>query len=110
MPGIPRNANGVNVVSAGPRNTIVIHRDDAPSLRRHPDASRLTGCCGPFGAAGPNQVCPCGAEVARSGATINGCGFNTDGGLLRPHELHLYPDRVSSQHDVRPTAATREAP
>lgn len=86
------DVDGVSVVSAGPRNTIVIHPDDAPSLQVHPDSSRLGGCCGPFGDNGPNRVCACGAEVATLMADCYG-----------PHELHLDPDRVFSDDVVRPS-------
>ncbi|MER5753680.1 hypothetical protein [Streptomyces sp. NPDC002088] len=35
------------VVSAGVRNTIVVHPDDAPALRPLPNWENTTGCCGP---------------------------------------------------------------
>lgn len=81
--------DGVLVVSAGPRNTIVIHPDDAPSLQLHPDFTRRTGCCGLDGKRGPNRVCRCGAEVATLMADCTGA-----------HELHLDPNRVSSQDET----------
>ncbi|MEV5764237.1 hypothetical protein AB0L34_06660 [Micromonospora sp. NPDC052213] len=82
--------DGVFFVSAGPRNTIVIHPDDAPSLQLHPDFTRRTGCCGLDGERGPNRVCRCGAEVATLMADCTGA-----------HELHLDPSRVSSQAETR---------
>ncbi|MEU8214451.1 hypothetical protein AB0C47_01600 [Micromonospora taraxaci] len=85
MPGVGSTVDGVDMMSAGPRDTIVIHPDDAPSLEPHPDDSRQAGCCGPFGDRGPNRVCACGAEVAALMADCYG-----------PHELHLYPDRVAA--------------
>ncbi|MEO3746097.1 hypothetical protein [Plantactinospora sp. B5E13] len=93
MPGLAKIVDGVFVLSAGPRNTIVVHPDDAHSLRPHPEDSRLTGCCGPNGTEGPNLVCPCGAEVATLMADCYG-----------PRELHFDPYRVSSSEDEVPAA------
>ncbi|GAA1637709.1 hypothetical protein GCM10009733_038530 [Nonomuraea maheshkhaliensis] len=45
---------------------LVIHPGDAMGTRLHPDASRITGCCGINTQGGlPNLVCEgCGAELA----------------------------------------------
>ncbi|TQJ24308.1 hypothetical protein FBZ33_4633 [Micromonospora sp. A202] len=93
MPEVGLTVEGVDFESAGPRNTVVVNPDDAPSLQPHPDNLRLTGCCGLIGDNGPNQVCACGDEAATLMADCYG-----------PHELHLHPDRVSSDQ-VRPGAA-----
>ncbi|MBO4209109.1 hypothetical protein GSF22_24380 [Micromonospora echinofusca] len=93
MPGLPMMIDGVNVVSAGPRDTIVVHPDDASTLRLHPEGDRLIGCCGPNGTEGSNQVCPCGAEVATLMADCYG-----------PNELHFDPHRVSATEVRRPHA------
>ncbi|MEU0008550.1 hypothetical protein ABZ079_30925 [Streptomyces sp. NPDC006314] len=52
------------LVSAGPRDTYVLHPLDVPELVFHPDSWRHIGCCGPDGEHGANRLCPCGAEVA----------------------------------------------
>ncbi|SEM15262.1 hypothetical protein [Streptacidiphilus jiangxiensis] len=71
------------LVSAGPRDTVVIHPDDAPELRPDPDY-RDAGCCGLRGTEGMNRFCPgCGAEV---GTQVSEC--------YTPYELHLDPGRV----------------
>ncbi|MFE2411403.1 hypothetical protein ACFXDE_23950 [Kitasatospora sp. NPDC059408] len=60
----PRMAQGA--FSAGRDGAVfVVHPDDVPGTRRHPDSGRRNGCCGPDGLDGPNLVCAgCGAEVA----------------------------------------------
>ncbi|MFF3068938.1 hypothetical protein ACFVSN_02025 [Kitasatospora sp. NPDC057904] len=73
------------LVSAGPRNTVVLHPEDAPGLQPHPDWKHSGGCCGLNGQSGMNQLCPCGVEV---GTLISEC--NT------AYELHLDPSRVRS--------------
>ncbi len=75
------------LVSAGPRDTVVLHPDDAPGLRPNFGAEHV-GCCGFHGQAGVNRWCPCGAEV---GTEISDC--------CTAYELHLDPARV------RPVAA-----
>ncbi|WP_143194051.1 hypothetical protein [Micromonospora sp. CB01531] len=52
------------LISAGPRNTVLISPDDLLVRRLHPDDKRRSGCCGPAGHDGPNLVCNCGAELA----------------------------------------------
>ncbi|MFI7431616.1 hypothetical protein ACIBPB_32025 [Micromonospora sp. NPDC049836] len=52
------------VVSAGPRNTVLIGPEDLLVRRLHADYGRRNGCCGLDGVDGPNLVCDCGAEVA----------------------------------------------
>ncbi|MFE3109246.1 hypothetical protein ACFXKJ_25205 [Kitasatospora indigofera] len=77
------------LVSVGPRNTVVLHPDDARGLREDSDVFRhCSGCCGLHGRAGMNQQCPCGAHV---GTLINDC--NT------AYELHLEPGQVRSITD-----------
>ncbi len=75
------------VISAGPRNDIVIHPDDAPPLRSLPNWENGEGCCGPSGGSGLNRACPCGARVATLAADCSG-----------PYELHLDAKRVHG-HD-----------
>lgn len=70
------------LVSAGPRNTVVIHPDDAPSLQALPGRVSV-GCCGPAGRYGPNHACACGLALATLAADCMG-----------PYELHLDPLRV----------------
>ncbi|MEV0428728.1 hypothetical protein [Micromonospora sp. NPDC050495] len=72
------------VTSAGPRNTIVIHPDDAPTLRPLPNWENSSGCCGPAGYHGPNRACPCGNRLATLAADC-----------YTPYELHLDPVRVT---------------
>lgn len=71
------------VISAGTRNTVVIHPDDAPALQPLPRWENSTGCCGPNGTEGPNRACICGARVATLAADCFG-----------PYELHLDPVRT----------------
>jgi hypothetical protein len=52
------------LVSAGPRNTVLISPDDLLVRHLHPDYGRRNGCCGLDGQDGPNLVCDCGAEFA----------------------------------------------
>ncbi|MFE6505778.1 hypothetical protein [Kitasatospora sp. NPDC057738] len=83
-PGVADPDSDGWLVSAGTRNTIVLHPNDAPGLQEDPDVFRhCSGCCGLHGQAGMNHQCPCGAHV---GTLINDC--NT------PYELHLEPNRV----------------
>jgi hypothetical protein len=51
------------LISAGPRNTVLINPDDLLVHRLHPDPSRRNGCCGLDGTDGPNLVCNCGNEI-----------------------------------------------
>ena len=71
------------VVSAGPRDTIVVHPDDVPDLQPLPRWENSTGCCGPNGTEGPNWVCLCGARIGTLAADCFG-----------PYELHLAPVRT----------------
>jgi hypothetical protein len=81
LPGLCVVIDDSFVMSAGPRDTVVIHPDDAVSLENHPDGSRVGGCCGLFPREGqPNLVCACGAEVATLMADC-----------YAAHELHLDP-------------------
>lgn len=71
------------VISAGPRNTVVVHPDDVPDLLPLPQWENSTGCCGPNGTEGPNRACPCGARIATLAADCFG-----------PYEVHLDPVRT----------------
>lgn len=75
--------DGGFVISAGTRNTVVVHPDDAPGLQPLPDWANSNGCCGPTGTDGLNRACACGARVATLAADCFG-----------PYELHLDPARV----------------
>ncbi|GAA3660429.1 hypothetical protein GCM10023079_56120 [Streptomyces chitinivorans] len=70
-------------VSAGPRNSVIVHPNDVPSLRLAGALGIHHGCCGPLGTGGRNMMCACGALVATLAADC-----------LGPHELHLDPIRV----------------
>lgn len=70
------------LTSAGPRNTIVLHPDDAPDLLPDLEGDH-TGCCGWHGQSGLNRLCPCGAAV---GTEISEC--------YTAYELHLDPAQV----------------
>ncbi|ROP27666.1 hypothetical protein [Couchioplanes caeruleus] len=63
-PHVPSSTDERIHVSAGPRNTVLIHPDDLIVRRLHPDLSRRNGCCGLDGCDGPNLVCDCGNEIA----------------------------------------------
>jgi hypothetical protein len=52
------------LMSAGPRNTVVLHPADGRGLSSRPDGKHLAGCCGMSGIDGPNLACRCGAVVA----------------------------------------------
>ena len=71
------------VISAGTRDTAVVHPDDAPGLHPLPNGENSSGCCGPAGNQGLNRACPCGGPVATLAADCFG-----------PHELHLDPVRT----------------
>ncbi|MBL7496977.1 hypothetical protein I6A84_37595 [Frankia sp. CNm7] len=74
---------GAFVISAGSRNTVLVHPDDAADLQPLPNWENSTGCCGPAGDAGLNRACPCGAPVATLAADC-----------YTPYELHLDPVRT----------------
>ncbi|PWK70496.1 hypothetical protein BCL76_105451 [Streptomyces sp. CG 926] len=80
------------VISAGPRDTIVVHPEDASVLQPLPGWANSTGCCGPEGTEGPNRACPCGARIATLAADCTG-----------PYELHLDPLRTRAS--TRPDTA-----
>lgn len=71
------------VISAGSRQTVLVHPDDAAGLQPLPNGKNSTGCCGPAGDEGLNRACPCGAPVATLAADCFG-----------PYELHLDPVRT----------------
>ncbi|MGD3105158.1 hypothetical protein [Streptomyces sp. YGL11-2] len=72
-----------NVVSAGPRDSVIVHPDDVPTLTVGIPTRKFWGCCGPLGTGGRNMTCTCGTLVATLVADCMG-----------PHELHLDPIRV----------------
>ncbi|MEU6242533.1 hypothetical protein [Streptomyces sp. NPDC047024] len=75
-------------VSAGRRDSVVIHPDDVlPRLTPFTCGDNWTGCCGPTGAHGPNLACACGSRLATWAADC-----------LGPNELHLDPVRVHAWH------------
>lgn len=72
------------MVSAGPRNSVVVHPEDVPGLRlAHSSLGVHAGCCGPLGTGGRNMACVCGVLVGTLAADCMG-----------PYELHLDPLRV----------------
>jgi hypothetical protein len=71
------------VISAGTRDTIVIHPDDGLGLQPLPDWENSYGCCGPTGNQGLNRACLCGVPVTTLAADCFG-----------PYELHLDPVRT----------------
>ncbi|GAA3818343.1 hypothetical protein GCM10022403_059680 [Streptomyces coacervatus] len=72
------------LISAGPRNTLVVHPEDARGFLAPNPAVQEIGCCGAPGQEGPNQVCPgCGAEVATLFSECYGS-----------YETHFLPDAV----------------
>lgn len=74
------------MVAAGPRETVLIHPDDARGLRPHPDRSRRNGCCRLDGLDGPNLVCArCGAEIATE---VSDCWVTW-------HDLRLQPAAIT---------------
>ncbi|MER6050575.1 hypothetical protein ABT168_24560 [Streptomyces sp. NPDC001793] len=72
-----------DLVSAGPRNSAIVHPDDVPGLTVVNTDSNHWGCCGPLGTGGRNMTCACGTLIA---TLVADC--------LGPHELHLDPIRV----------------
>lgn len=71
------------MVPAGPRNSVIVHPEDVPSLQLTGSLGIHHGCCGPLGTGGRNMTCMCGARVATLAADCMG-----------PHELHLDPLRT----------------
>ncbi|WP_123820522.1 hypothetical protein [Kitasatospora cineracea] len=71
------------ITSAGGRDTVVVHPEDALGLQPLPGWKNSNGCCGPRGDEGLNRTCPCGAPVATLAADCFG-----------PFELHLDPIRT----------------
>ena len=77
-----------NTVSAGRRDSLVVHPDDVlPHLEPFTLGQNWLGCCGPTGADGPNLGCACGSRLATWAADCRG-----------PNELHLDPIRVYAWH------------
>ncbi|MFH8345202.1 hypothetical protein [Streptomyces sp. NPDC018045] len=77
------------MISAGPRDTVIVHPDDLPGLRQAAGLGIHHGCCGPLGTGGPNMACACGRLVATLTADCMG-----------PHELHLDPRRVYAYEET----------
>ncbi|KOG53735.1 hypothetical protein ADK76_26495 [Streptomyces griseoflavus] len=85
------------MISAGPRDTVIVHPDDVPGLRPADGLGKHHGCCGPLGTGGRNMACgACGTLVATLAADCMG-----------PHELHLDPVRVWADLSSRHLAPTR---
>ncbi|MFE1962976.1 hypothetical protein [Streptomyces sp. NPDC059479] len=60
----PRMAPGTFKINFD-SSLLILHPDDLPGTALHPDARRISGCCGLAGQDGPNLVCVgCGVEVA----------------------------------------------
>ncbi|MDH6129957.1 hypothetical protein [Kitasatospora sp. GP82] len=91
MAGMTVHRDGAVLKSAGPKDTVVLHLDDAIGLHHHTERQQWIGCCGPNGMHGPNQVCACGNPV---GTLVADC--------LMQNELHLDPRRVWAEHDRPP--------
>ncbi|MFD4668906.1 hypothetical protein ACFWNN_04175 [Lentzea sp. NPDC058450] len=85
-PSEPSPDNPQIHVWAGPRETVLIHPEDARNLRRHRDRSRLNGCCDLDGLDGPNLVCGnCGAELATERSDC----------WVTWHDVRLQPEAVT---------------
>jgi hypothetical protein len=80
------------MVPTGPRNSVIVHPDDVPSLQQIAASGMHWGCCGPLGTGGRNMACACGTLVATLAADC-----------LGPHELHLDPIRVYAYKADSPT-------
>ncbi|SES22775.1 hypothetical protein SAMN05421870_112180 [Streptomyces qinglanensis] len=81
-----------DTVSAGPRNSVVVHPDDVSTVQSTGASSVHWGCCGPLGTGGRNMACACGTLLATLVADCIG-----------PHELHLDPVRVYAYTPDPPT-------
>jgi hypothetical protein len=84
LPGLVTSDDRGWLMSGGPRDTVVIHPGDAPSLVKRDSEPGDHGCCGPTGENGMNMRCPCGAPVATLTAECYGY-----------HEMHLDPVAVT---------------
>ncbi|MEV5317281.1 hypothetical protein AB0K92_06310 [Streptomyces sp. NPDC052687] len=71
------------MVSAGPRDSVIVHPRDVPGLRLTGDLGPHHGAAAPLRTGGRNLACGCGALVATLAADCVG-----------PYELHLDPLRV----------------
>ncbi|GAA2333195.1 hypothetical protein OKJ48_23950 [Streptomyces kunmingensis] len=81
-----------DTVSAGWRDSLVVHPDDVlPQLQPFTLGDNWLGCCGPTGAHGPNLACSCGSRLATWAADCMG-----------PNELHLDRVRVYAWQQDRP--------
>ncbi|MFE5627369.1 hypothetical protein ACFQ8S_35555 [Streptomyces virginiae] len=82
-PGGPSmNNEGIEMVSGGPRNTLLLHPEDMPDLSWL--STGEVNCCGAPGDMGPNRGCRCGAPI---GTEMSEC--------YTPYELHLVPGAVA---------------
>ncbi|MEU9477201.1 hypothetical protein [Streptomyces sp. NPDC048191] len=72
------------LMSAGPRDTLVVHPADAAGRRSANPGVRSTGCCSLPEGDGPDRVCAgCGAGAASWSDSCTG-----------PYEIHFLPDAV----------------
>ncbi|MEU6845572.1 hypothetical protein ABZ930_27225 [Streptomyces sp. NPDC046716] len=93
-----RMETGIPTVSAGWRDSFVVHPDDVvPRLEPFTLGNNWLGCCGPTGAHGPNLACSCGSRLATWAADC-----------LGPNELHLDPTRVYAWNETDPQTASDE--
>jgi hypothetical protein len=77
-PTVPRGAYAVDPEPAGPRGTLVTHPEDTRAYLSGDPAVTESGCCGPPGREGPNELCAgCGAVVATVYADCSGA-YETD--------------------------------
>jgi hypothetical protein len=86
----PGNATQLNpdgpgcLMSAGPRDTLVVHPEDTRGYLSDNPAVQEFGCCGVPGREGPNELCGgCGAVVATLFTDCTG-----------PYETHFLPGAV----------------
>lgn len=78
-PGGPSmSVDGLEAVSGGPRDTLLLHPEDMPGLLKLPTGE--VGCCGLPGDRGPNRKCTCGPAI---GTVMSEC--------YTPYELHIVP-------------------
>ncbi|MCH5674330.1 hypothetical protein [Streptomyces gilvus] len=72
------------LISAGPRDTLVVHPEDTRGWLSDNPALEEIGCCGAPGREGPNEVCGgCGVVVATLFSDCAG-----------PYETHFLPGAV----------------
>lgn len=87
-PGGPSISDeGVEMISGGPRNTVLLHPEDMPGLVLLNTGE--VGCCGAPGDKGPHRGCRCGALI---GTEMSEC--------YTPYELHLVPGSVVEEKSI----------